>query len=280
MNEEQRWFDLIKNLPNWVKASIGIVTLIIGYISLFQSNFNLVVTVSVATVLVALLGFSLYVVFAKTPPLIDGGRGVYRFQKYRPLAIAMIVIILLVFLILISVKSSQSFVIVAFIGTSTPTPTLTPTNTRTPTSTITPTFTPTSTLTPTPTATSTSLPTHTLTPTPIPSPTGIGIIEGPLAASTAIPDLPRLDSANSPAGLAFENYAWFDDLTLPVAIGAEDNVNIKGFSLGQFPWIALELNLNNPSDSESQTVRFNLQSETIMPIVELANHTVIKHYID
>jgi hypothetical protein len=163
MNKQQKWLDFIKSLPAQIAAAIGLVTLIIGFVGLFQKNFYLGVTISLGTILVALLCLCIYLAFAKTPPLIEGGKGVHSFENYRPSAIAGIAIIFAVFLILSTTKPSRSFIITAFVGTSTPT------LTSTATATLTATATPTTTATPTPTNTPTTTPTPTLTVTPAPN---------------------------------------------------------------------------------------------------------------
>src|SRR6266498_1444907 len=93
------------------------------------TNYYLSTLIVVGLVLIFLLYLFVYVVFAKTPPLVEGGKGVYRYGIFRPAAsIGIFIILLLVFLIF-TLKPSRTFVVSALIGTATPLPTITPTPT-------------------------------------------------------------------------------------------------------------------------------------------------------
>ena len=129
MDKQKDCIESIKKAPDWVKAAVGLVTLIIGFIALFQENPYLSITVSVAVAFVAAFCLCLYVAFAKTPPLIKGGKGVYRFENYRSWALVGVFLVPIVFVLLLAGESSRSFVTIAFVGTVTPTPspTVTPT---------------------------------------------------------------------------------------------------------------------------------------------------------
>lgn len=138
MNKEQDWQEWIKNLPTGVKGSVALITAIISFVVLLQSNIHLGITVSVVVVLVAVLCLCTYLAFAKTRPLVQGGQGVYRFERYRHLALAGITLIPIIVAMLLAIKPTRSFVIIAFVGTPTPTPTNTPTSTMAPTPSLTP----------------------------------------------------------------------------------------------------------------------------------------------
>ncbi|MEJ2303834.1 MAG: hypothetical protein P8Y14_20090 [Anaerolineales bacterium] len=94
MDNRKPWIEWIKNIPNWVKAAILFIGVIVGFIISFRENSYLYVTVSVALLLVGAFGFSLFIAFTKTRPMIEGGRGMYRFERYRPWAFVGMVLIL------------------------------------------------------------------------------------------------------------------------------------------------------------------------------------------
>ncbi len=222
MNENRNWTDLIKSLSTQITATIGLISLIIGFVSLLQGNLYLGATVSGATVLIALLCLCIYVAFAKIPPRISGGKGIYRFESYRSWALVGIGFIFALIIGLFMAKPSQTFIIIAFLGT------------------------------PTPTAT----------------PAGVEIIANPeMAAPTALPQ-------PTYAKLAFEDYAWLDYPDLPVLIGAEKNIELKGFNLGQFPWTVLEMRLINSSDTDKQTIKVNILVESFTPITNTSSYTL------
>jgi hypothetical protein len=157
MNEHQNWVDWIRQLPTWVGALVALATAIFTFVVLIRGNYYLGVTILGALLLAGMLCLFLYLTFAKTPPLVEGGKGTYRFEKYRYWALGGIVLIFIITGAVLASEPSRSFIAVGFVGTATPT--ITPT--------VTPTFTPTS--SPLPTSTSTSTPTPTPTPTPIPT---------------------------------------------------------------------------------------------------------------
>ena len=87
MGDQPKWIEVAKKTPAWVSGAIGLATGIIGFVLLLQGNVDLGVTVLGILVTVLLLYAFAYVAFAKTPPLVKGGRGVYRFEKYRTWAL-------------------------------------------------------------------------------------------------------------------------------------------------------------------------------------------------
>lgn len=156
----------IKELPNWIKGGIGLITLIITFIALFQKNIYLSVTVTTAATLVAAFCCSLYVAFSKKRSDVWNGY-TYRFpRRHRYWAFAVSVSVLILTVTFFVSRPSRSYVVTAFIGTATPTLTLNPTSTSTGTPTPTNTSTPTPTCTLTPTMTTIASPTATTTPTP------------------------------------------------------------------------------------------------------------------
>jgi len=72
---------MLKRAPTWISGAISFVTAVIGFILLIRGNIRLGITVLVALVVVFILGGCLYLTFARTEPLVAGGRGVYRFEN-------------------------------------------------------------------------------------------------------------------------------------------------------------------------------------------------------
>ena len=138
MREYQSWTELIKNIPTWVKGALGFITLIIGFIILLRNNLYLGMTVIVVVMLITLLFLSIYAGFAKTKPLIYGGKGVYRYEKYRGWAVFGVFISLVLIVIIFLSEPTRYFIVIAFDGTPTPTATLTATPIPTPTATAMP----------------------------------------------------------------------------------------------------------------------------------------------
>lgn len=135
MLDHQDWTDRIKNIPTWSKSALGFITLVIGFVVLVRGNIYLGVSILVAIALIAFLLTCTYVAFSKIPPKIEGGKGFYRYEKYRGLALAGIIVSLILLIMGFSVEPSRSFIAVAFNGTSTPTSIPTAISTATPTAT-------------------------------------------------------------------------------------------------------------------------------------------------
>ena len=86
MENKPKWTDELKKLPGWISGAITFVTATIGFVLLIQGNYQVSIMVLVLLAFSTLFIILVYVAFAKTPPLLEGGRGVYRYQKYRPMA--------------------------------------------------------------------------------------------------------------------------------------------------------------------------------------------------
>jgi len=143
MGNQRQWADWIPKLPALISGLVSLVAAVISLVLVLRGNYHLGIVVLVTLVVVALLGLCLYLAFARTPPLVPGGRGVYRFEQYRPWAFLGIGLIVgLVSMTLLNPRI-RLFLTVAF-GTTTPTATFTPspTNTPVPTSTSVPVNTP------------------------------------------------------------------------------------------------------------------------------------------
>ena len=80
---EPLWLDELKKLPAWISGVISLTSALIGFVLLLRENAQLGATILAILLLAGLfLGF-VYGAFSKTPPLVAGGKGLYRFEKYR-----------------------------------------------------------------------------------------------------------------------------------------------------------------------------------------------------
>lgn len=89
------WLDLIKKSPGWITGLIAFVSAVVGFIKLWQGDTSLVTTVLlVVGVGGGCLGCA-YLAFKRTPPLVEGGKGTWKYHRWRPWALASMFIILL-----------------------------------------------------------------------------------------------------------------------------------------------------------------------------------------
>lgn len=128
MDNQQQWMDVIKRLPAWASGTISLVTALSGLVLLLQGQRQLGMIILAIVGVVALLVSGAYLAFARTPPLVEGGRGVYRFERYRHGALIGIGFVLGFVSALLLSQQNRAFVMVAFFGpetsalTSTPAP--------------------------------------------------------------------------------------------------------------------------------------------------------------
>lgn len=116
MGERQKWIEVIRKSPAWVSGGISLATAVIGFVLLLQGNVQLGVTV-LGILLTVLLLFGLaYVVFARTAPLIEGGRGVYRFERYRPWALLGLGLVVGLVIAVFLFRESRVFIVAAITG--------------------------------------------------------------------------------------------------------------------------------------------------------------------
>jgi tetratricopeptide (TPR) repeat protein len=108
------WTKWVKEIPTWLKGTIGLITTIISFIILFRANVHLSIIVTIGVLLITTLCLCLYIIYARTPPLIEGGKGVYRFENYRKWAITSIFFMPLLVIAFFYVDASRSFILAAF----------------------------------------------------------------------------------------------------------------------------------------------------------------------
>ncbi len=111
MNDKSHWTEYIKKMPLMASAIIGLITAIISFILLLQGNFRLSITIIVVVIFVTLFLASLYFAYAKTSPLIEGGKGVFRYEKYRRFALSGLFITPLLFISLLLIPAIRIFVL-------------------------------------------------------------------------------------------------------------------------------------------------------------------------
>lgn len=121
MGNQQKWIEVIKKLPAWLSGGISLTTALIGFVLLLQGNHDLGLTILGILVTSLLLFFFAYIAFTKTTPLIEGGRGVYRFENYRPWALLGFGLIVGIVISALLVEQSRLFLITAITEREIPT---------------------------------------------------------------------------------------------------------------------------------------------------------------
>jgi hypothetical protein len=92
-DNNRNWLDSIKKLPGWITGFIAFVTAVVGFVKLWQGDTGLVTTVLLA---IGVGGGTLgcaYLAFKRTPPLVEGGKGTWKYARWRPWALAGLFII-------------------------------------------------------------------------------------------------------------------------------------------------------------------------------------------
>ncbi|MCL4268405.1 MAG: hypothetical protein KJZ72_02620 [Anaerolineales bacterium] len=118
MNKLSEWF---QKIPTWITGAISFLSAIIGFFVLIQENYYIGITVLTCTIAVTLLLIGFYIRFAKTPPLIEGGKGVYLYPKYRAIGLSILILMPIFFLLLLTSKQAQNVMAYAIYGTPTAT---------------------------------------------------------------------------------------------------------------------------------------------------------------
>jgi len=119
MSKQKKWVDKLNRIPTWIKAAIGFVTALVSFVILTRDNFYLVIVILGFSLSFSLLGLFAYVLYSKTPPLIEGGKGVYRFSSLRPGALAGIILVVLIIASAFIIQPTREFIYLSFIGTPT-----------------------------------------------------------------------------------------------------------------------------------------------------------------
>lgn len=115
-DERPDWMEKIKEMPGYIRGIIGFLTIIVGFILFFLENFYLNLLVAGFLATIALFLFCIYVLLKKTKPLIVGGKGVYAYPKYRPLAAAGLIILTGGSLFLLPQTYTSEYIRLAFAG--------------------------------------------------------------------------------------------------------------------------------------------------------------------
>jgi hypothetical protein len=116
MNSNSSWVEEIRKVPFWLRSAIVFITAVISFILLIQRNIQLGIVIIGASILLSLLGMSFYVYFSKTQPLVEGGKGIYRYErKSRYLAFLGLVLTGLAIAVLFLLNSTRAFIVGAFI---------------------------------------------------------------------------------------------------------------------------------------------------------------------
>lgn len=126
MSKRPQWWESLKKAPAWISGAISFVTAVIGFVLLLQGNVSLGVTILSWIAVIFSLGLCLYLIFARTPPLVEGGKGVFRYEKYRLWAISGVGLVLVLVATAAIIKPDS--VVCIFTTNCPPTNIATPTN--------------------------------------------------------------------------------------------------------------------------------------------------------
>jgi hypothetical protein len=232
------WFEYLKKIPNWIKASVLFFTALLSFSITVKENFYLASLLIYTVIFVTVWLICIYVSFAKTKPLVEGGKGVYRFPTLRFWGLAGIVMVPFVAISTSFISPFNSYFKDAIIYLSMPT--------STPIGPI-------------------------LANDPYPAPTALA---RPSTQVVAAATAGEYQSRETQARLAFEDYAWLDFPFWPVTVGAPTGFG-SGGELGDAPWIAVEIRLVNPSDKESQTLsEITLHTNSFEPVTSDTDYTL------
>jgi tetratricopeptide (TPR) repeat protein len=91
--DNRKWVDWIKELPSWVKGAIGFITVVVGFVLLWQDNPDIFPPVLLGLFVVGGILGSLYLGFKRTEPLIVGGKGTWQYPHLRRWAIVSFILI-------------------------------------------------------------------------------------------------------------------------------------------------------------------------------------------
>jgi hypothetical protein len=107
---------LIKNFHLWVGGFISLATALISFVFLLQGNYQLGLTILGILVFIIVFFLFIYIAFTKEIPLIEGGKGVYRFKKYITISRIGLFFLLVSIGLIFLYKPSRIFILTAFTG--------------------------------------------------------------------------------------------------------------------------------------------------------------------
>lgn len=109
----QRSPEWLKQIPNWLKGGIGLVTIVVSFVLLLQNNLRLGVVVIAGLVLASCAGLFAYLAFARD---LTRRTESYRFPRYRPLGLIGFPVVLILTIGAIAFEPTRSFVVAALSG--------------------------------------------------------------------------------------------------------------------------------------------------------------------
>jgi len=112
----------LASVPNWLKAGMGLIGVIAGFIVAFRQNWYLYSTVAVVLLLGYLLGISLYILLKRVPSRSKKKKWNYTFEKYRTWGIAGLGFAILSLAGLLVATPTRNIGKYALYGTPTPIP--------------------------------------------------------------------------------------------------------------------------------------------------------------
>lgn len=112
----------LASVPNWLKAGMGLIGVIAGFIVAFRQNWYLYSTVAVVLLLGYLIGVSLYILLKRVPSRSKKKKWNYTFEKYRTWGIAGLGFAILSVVGLLAATPTRTIGKYALYGTPTPIP--------------------------------------------------------------------------------------------------------------------------------------------------------------
>ena len=97
-----QWIDQLNRIPAWLKAAIGLIGTIAGFILALRDNWRLYTTIAVFLTLTYLLGISLYILLKRRALRSKKGQYIFLYARYRPWGLLGLAAVLLVFAAVVS----------------------------------------------------------------------------------------------------------------------------------------------------------------------------------
>ncbi len=119
MNEKNNWVEQLKKIPDWTKGAIGLIITLAGFSIAFRNDRYLYSVILGLLLLLGLLYAFTYIAFSRSPSPF-GGRGAFRFARYRRWAIAGNVILIILAFSILNSRVGRTYLTLAFRSSPTP----------------------------------------------------------------------------------------------------------------------------------------------------------------
>lgn len=122
MRKPFNFTEWVAGIPTWLKAGMGTIGVIAGFVVAFRQNWYLYTTIAVVLLLGYIFGLSLYVLFKRSPSRSKKKKWNYSYEKYRTWGIAGVGFAILCTVGLLSAAPTRNIGKYALLGTPTPIP--------------------------------------------------------------------------------------------------------------------------------------------------------------